>query len=103
MKRLFSRNIDNKGRFIRGLVALLADPDRGFEHQKNIVAAFFDAGDDFGDLFGIGERFVDGFAQFFHELLELLIHAVPLFVLPSNDNRIMRELLSLLSILLQLW
>src|ERR1700691_4052670 len=43
---------DDSG-FIRGFVALLADPDRGFKDQKNIVAAFLNAGDDFGDLFGV--------------------------------------------------
>ena len=59
------------------LFALLADADGGFEDQKNVVAAFLDAGDDFGDLLGIGQRSVDGFAQFLHELLQLLIHASP--------------------------
>ena len=45
--------------------------------QENIVAALFDAGDNLGDLFGIGERLVDGFAEFLHELFELLVHWVP--------------------------
>ncbi len=62
---------------VGGFFALLADADGGFEDQEDVVAAFFDAGDDFGDLFGIGERLVDGFAEFLHELFELLVHLVP--------------------------
>jgi len=54
-----------------------ADADRGFENQKNVVAAFLDAGNDLGDRFGIGQRFVDRFSEFFHELLQLLIHESP--------------------------
>src|SRR5258708_32407464 len=50
----------NERRFVGRLFSLLAHSDGGFEDQKNIVAAFFDAGDDFGDLLGIRERFVDG-------------------------------------------
>src|SRR4029077_11413563 len=52
--------------------------DRGFEYQENVVAAFFDAGDNFGDCFRVRKRFVYGFAEFFHQLLKLLIHVVPL-------------------------
>jgi len=54
----------NERRFVGRLFSLLAHSDGSFEDQKNIVAAFFDAGDDFGDLLGIRERFVDGFAKF---------------------------------------
>ena len=57
--------------------ALLADANRGFEDEKNVVAAFLDAGNDFGDRFGIGQRLVDRFSEFFHELLQLLIHESP--------------------------
>ena len=67
----------NERGFVGGFFALLANADGGFEYEKNIVAAFFNAGDNFGDLFGVRERFVDGFAEFLHELLELLIHVVP--------------------------
>jgi hypothetical protein len=68
----------DQGSLVGGFFALLADADGSFEDQKNVVAAFFDAGDDFGDLFGIGKRFVNGFAEFLHELFELLVHVVPL-------------------------
>jgi len=65
----------------RGLVgsvfALFADADGGFENQENVIAAFLDAGHDFGDRFGIGQRLVDRFSEFFHELLQLLIHDSP--------------------------
>jgi hypothetical protein len=67
----------DEGSFVGGFFALLADADGGFENQENIVTALFDAGDNFGDLFGIGERLVDGFAEFLHELFELLIQLVP--------------------------
>ncbi len=67
----------DKRSLVGGFLALLADADRSFEDQENIVSTFFDAGDNFGDLFGIGERLVDGFAEFLHELFELLVHAVP--------------------------
>ena len=63
--------------------ALFADADGGFEDEEDVVAAFLDAGDDFGDLFGLGQRFIDGFAQVFHELLELRIHESP----SKYDNR----------------
>ncbi len=69
--------------FVRGLLTLFADADRGLKDQKNIVATLFDAGDDFGNLFRIGERFVDGFAEFFHQVFELLIHIPPDRRLPS--------------------
>jgi hypothetical protein len=62
---------------VGGFLALLADADGGFEDQEDVVTAFLDAGDDFGDLFGIGERLVDSLAEFLHELFELLIHLVP--------------------------
>jgi hypothetical protein len=68
----------DQGSLVGGFVAGLADADGGFEYQENVVAAFFDAGDDFGDLIGVGERLVDGFPQFLHELLEFLVHAIPL-------------------------
>jgi hypothetical protein len=67
----------DEGSLVRGFFALLADADGGFEDQENVIAAVFDAGDDFGDLFGLGERLVDGFAELLHELLELLVHLVP--------------------------
>src|SRR5208283_4774680 len=62
---------------VSGVFALLADADGGFENQENVVAAFFDAGNDFGDLLGIGQRLVDRFSKIFHELLQLLIHESP--------------------------
>src|SRR5580700_1670080 len=71
------RESGNQGSLVGGFFALLADADGGFENQEYVVSAFFDAGDDFGDLFGIGERLVDGFAEFLHELFELLVHLVP--------------------------
>src|ERR1700722_1614440 len=51
----------NEGSFVGSFFALLADADGRFEDKKNVVAAFFDPGDDFGDLFGIRERLVDRF------------------------------------------
>lgn len=74
--------------------ALLADADGGLENEKNIVAAFFDAGDDFGDLLGIGKRFVDGFAKFLHEFFESIVHVVspvePCFLLHVISRPIVR-------------
>src|SRR5229473_2770809 len=67
---------DERG-FVRRFFALLADADGGFEDQENIVAALLDAGDDLGNLLGIRERFVDGFAEFLHELFKLLVHVIP--------------------------
>src|SRR6266436_409469 len=60
-----------------GVFPLLADADGGFEDEENVVATFLDAGNDFGDRFGIGKRLVDRFSEFFHELLQLLIHESP--------------------------
>ena len=71
------RERGDEGSLVGGFFTLLADADGGFEDQENIVAAFFDAGDNFGDLFGIGKGFVDGLAEFLHELFELLVHLVP--------------------------
>ena len=62
---------------VRRFFSLLAHPDGGFEDQEDIVSTFFDAGDNLRDLLGVGERFVDGVAEFLHELLELWIHWAP--------------------------
>ena len=70
-------SVGDQGSLVGGVFALLADADGGFENQKNVVAAFLDAGHDFGDRFGIGKRLVDRFSEFFHELLQLLIHESP--------------------------
>src|ERR1019366_5741228 len=43
---------------VGSVFALLADPYRSFENEENVVAAFLDAGHDFGDRFGIGQRLV---------------------------------------------
>ena len=67
----------DEGGFVGGFFALFTYADGGFEDEENIIAAFFDAGDNFGDLFRIGKRFIDGFAEFFHELFQLLVHVVP--------------------------
>ena len=67
----------NKGSLVGSFFTLLADADGGFEDEKDVVTALFDAGDDFGDLFGVGKRLVDGLAEVLHELLELLVHLVP--------------------------
>ena len=48
-----------------------------FEDQENVIAALFDARDNFGDLFRIREGFVDGFAEFLHQIFELLVHVPP--------------------------
>ena len=45
--------------------------------RKMWLTTFLDAGHDFGDRFGIGKRLVDRFAEFFHELFQLLIHESP--------------------------
>jgi hypothetical protein len=66
-RRLFAR-----------LLARLADSDRGFQHQKDIVTAFFDSGNDVGDGLGISQRLIDRLAQFLHQLLQLLVHVTPL-------------------------
>ena len=67
----------DEGSLVGGFLALLADADGGFQDQKDIVPALFNTRDDLGDLFGIGERFVDGFAEFLHQIFELLVHVVP--------------------------
>ena len=59
------------------MFTLFADADGGFKYKKNVVTAFLDAGNDFGDRFGIGKRLIDRFSEFFHELLQLLIHESP--------------------------
>jgi hypothetical protein len=67
----------DQGSLVGGALALFADADGGFENKKNIVAAFLDAGNNLGDLLGIGQRSVNRFSKFFHELLQLLIHESP--------------------------
>ena len=67
----------DKRSLIGRVFALLADANGGLKYKENVVAAFFNAGNDFGDLFGVGKRFVDGFPEFFHELFQLLIHESP--------------------------
>jgi len=62
---------------VGGFFALLAHPNGGFKNEKNIVTTLLDARDDFGDLFRVGERFVDSFAEFLHQIFELLIHVIP--------------------------
>src|ERR1700675_5159205 len=44
----------DQGSLVGGVFALLADADGGFENEENVVAAFLDPGNDFGDRFGIG-------------------------------------------------
>src|ERR1700704_6072510 len=67
----------DQGSLVGRVFVLLADADGGFENEENVVATFLDAGNDFGDRFGIGKRLVDRFSEFFHELLQLLIHESP--------------------------
>lgn len=67
----------NQGSLVGGFLTLFTHADGGFEDQENIIAALFNARDNLGDLFGIRERFVDGFAQFFHQVFELLVHVSP--------------------------
>lgn len=67
----------DQGSLVGGVFALLADADGGFENEENVVAAFLDTGNDFGDRFGVGQRLIDRFSEFFHELLQLLIHESP--------------------------
>src|SRR5260221_1409398 len=78
----FELGIAGQRGYQRSLVAALfagtAYPDGGFEHQKNVVAAVFDPGNNFSNLVGVRQRFIDGLAQFFHQLLQLLIHESPL-------------------------
>jgi hypothetical protein len=71
------RACGNQGSVVGAVFSLFADADGGFEDEEDVVAAFFDSGDDLGDRFGVGERFVNGFSKFFHELLQLLVHAPP--------------------------
>src|SRR5579871_2194376 len=67
----------DQGGLVRWLLALLADADRGFQNQENVVPAFFNAGHYFRDLFGVGKRFINGVTKLLHQLLELRIHAFP--------------------------
>ena len=67
-----------EGGLVVRFLALLADADGSFEDQEDVVAALFDARHDLGNGIGIGQRLVDRFAQFFHQLFELLVHRVPL-------------------------
>ena|SRR5580765_3563264 len=67
----------DEGSLVAAGDTLFANPDGGFEDEKNIVAAFLDAGYDFGNLLRVGQRLIDGFAQFLHELLQLRIHETP--------------------------
>ena len=67
----------DQGSLIGCVFALFADADGGLENEENVVSAFLDAGNDFGDRFGIGKRLIDRFSEFLHELLQLLIHESP--------------------------
>jgi len=71
------RACGDQGGVVGRVFALLADADGCFENEEDVVAAFLDARYDFRDRFGIGQRLVDRFAEFFHELLQLLIHESP--------------------------
>src|SRR5438105_2679379 len=74
--RIAGQGSDHRG-FVAGFFAGTADANCGFEHQENIVTAIFDPGDDVRNLFRISKRLVDGFAQFFHQVLQLLVHESP--------------------------
>src|SRR5580704_7333727 len=56
----------HQGRLFARLLARLADSDSGFQHQENIVPAFFDSGNDIGNRLGVRQRLVDRLAQFLH-------------------------------------
>ena len=45
-----------------------------FKDQENFVAVFFNAGNDFSNLLGLGNALVDSVAKLFHKLLELRVH-----------------------------
>ena len=66
-----------QGTFVGSLLALLAEADRGFENQENIVTTILDSGDHVGDLVGFGQRLVDRLSQLFHQFLEFLVHSSP--------------------------
>jgi len=54
------------------LTPMVASKTRKISYPPSLIRR-----DDLGDLFGIGERFVDGFAEFLHQIFELLVHVVP--------------------------
>jgi hypothetical protein len=56
---------------------LLAEADGSFQYQEYVVPSILDPGDDFGDLFGLSQRLVNGFSEFFHQFLEFLVHNAP--------------------------
>ena len=57
-----------------GFVVAAVETDGGLQHQKDIVAAGLDPGDDLGDLVGFRQGLVDGIAEFLHELLQFVVH-----------------------------
>ena len=49
------------------------EADGGFEHQHDVEALFTDVLDDAGDVLGLGDGLVNGFAEFLDEVFDLLI------------------------------
>lgn len=45
----------DQGGLFRGLFAGFAYADGGFQYEKDVVSAFFDSGNDFGDSLGVGQ------------------------------------------------
>jgi len=45
------------------------EANRGFKNQEHIEAGISDVLDSFADVFGLGERTIDRFPKFFHQLL----------------------------------
>ena len=57
-----------------GVPVTLVKPDRRLQHEKHVVPARLDPGDDLGNFVGIGKRAVDRFPQFLHQAFQSVVH-----------------------------
>lgn len=63
--------------FERGGIVYLVEADGGFEHEEDVEALLADVFDDSGDVLGLGDGLVDGFAELLDEIFYFLIQCHP--------------------------
>ena len=66
----------DKRALVGTLFARSAYANGGFQNEKNVITTLFDPGNNFRNLVRVGQRLVDCFTQFFHQLLKLLVHEI---------------------------
>jgi len=59
------------------LLFYLVQTDRRFQHQEHIEALLTNVLDHFRDLFGLGNRIVDGFPKLLDEATKSLVKEIP--------------------------